>query len=51
MAPFYAEMCTEFNQTPDKELMDELRKRNSEKLAEKDKKIAEAEEMEGILHF
>jgi len=47
MAPFYAEMCAEFNQPPDQELMTELRKKNLDTLAEKDKKIAEAEEMEG----
>ena len=47
MAPFYAEMCAEVNQPPDQELMAELRKKNLDTLAEKDKKIAEAEEMEG----
>jgi 26S proteasome regulatory subunit N7 len=47
MAPFYAEMCADFNQPPDQELMAELRKKNLDTLAEKDKKIAEAEEMEG----
>ena len=51
MAPFYAEMCTEFNQTPDSALMEELRKKNTDTLAEKDKKIAEAEEMEGSKMF
>jgi uncharacterized protein YjaG (DUF416 family) len=47
MAPFYAEMCKEFNQAQDKKLMDELKKKNLETIALKDKKIQEAEELEG----
>lgn len=47
MAPFYAEMCAEFGQTPDEKLLEELKKKNTSTLAEKDKKISEAEEMEG----
>ena len=47
MAPFYAEMCAEFGQTPDEKLLEELKKKNNSTLAEKDKKISEAEEMEG----
>jgi len=47
MAPFYAEMCAEFNQTPDEKLLEELKKKNTSVLAEKEKKISEAEEMEG----
>ena len=48
MAPFYAEMCAEFNQTPDEKLLEELKKKNTSVLAEKEKKISEAEEMEGL---
>jgi len=47
MAPFYAELCEELGQTIDKKLLNELKDKNKAKLAELDKKIASAEELEG----
>ena len=47
MAPFYAEMCDELGQQVDKSLLSDLKQKNKDKLAELDKKIADAEELEG----
>merc|ERR1712137_553049 len=47
MAPFYAQMCDELGQKPDDALLAELKKKNEEKIAALDKKIADAEELEG----
>ena len=47
MAPFYAEMCDELGQSVDKKLLSDLKQKNKDKIAELDKKIADAEELEG----
>jgi len=47
MAPFYAQMCDELGQKPDDSLLAEMKKKNEEKIAALDKKIAAAEELEG----
>merc|ERR1712235_23511 len=47
MAPFYAEMCDELGQQVDKSQLSDLKQKNKDKLAELDKKIADAEELEG----
>merc|ERR1712170_58796 len=47
MAPFYAQMCDELGQKPDDALLAELKKKNVDKIAALDKKIADAEELEG----
>merc|ERR1712126_332030 len=46
MAPFYAQMCDELGQKPDDALLAELKKKNEEKIAALDKKIADAEELD-----
>ena len=51
MAPFYAEMCDELGQQVDKSLLSDLKQKNKDKLAELDKKIADAEELEGQIFF
>ena len=48
MTPFYVEMCDELGQKQDEKLVSELKKKNEEKLAQLNKKIADAEELEGI---
>ena len=48
MAPFYAEMCDELGQQVDKALLSDLKQKNKDKLAVLDKKIADAEELEGL---
>lgn len=47
MTPFYVEMCDELGQKQDEKLVSELKKKNEEKLAQLNKKIADAEELEG----